>query len=259
MNKNLQISIVQSDIKWENIDKNLDYHYSLIENLKNQTDIIVLPEMFTTGFSLNAEKLAETMDGKAVKWLMNTAKTLSSVITGSIIIKDNENYYNRMIWAQPDGKLYFYDKRHLFRMAGEHKHYSFGNEKTIFNYKGWNIRPLVCYDLRFPVWSRNKQDYDIAIYIANWPITRAEAWKTLLMARAMENQAFIVGVNRCGIDGMKLNYSGDSRIISPDGKIISSCEEFKEQVITTSIEYEFLTNLKQCFPVQLDSDNFEIL
>ena len=259
MTDNLNISIVQSDIIWEDIDKNLDYHYSLIENLKNQTDIIVLPEMFTTGFSLHAEKLAETMDGKSVKWIQETAKKLSFVVTGSIIIKEHDNYYNRMIWAQPDGKLFYYNKRHLFRMGNEHKHYSFGNEKVIVNYKGWNIRLLVCYDLRFPVWSRNKKDYDMAIYIANWPVTRAEAWKTLLSARAIENQAYIIGVNRCGIDGMNLNYSGDSRIIGPDGKIISACDEFKEQIITTSISKELLSNLKQSFPVLLDSDDFEIL
>lgn len=259
MNRNLKISLVQSDIKWESIAQNLDYHYSLIENLKNLTDVIVLPEMFTTGFSLNAEKLAETMDGNAVKWLTDTSKNLSAVITGSIIIEENGHFYNRMIWSQPDGQMFYYDKRHLFRMAGEHKHYSFGNKKIIVNYKGWNIRLLVCYDLRFPVWSRNKQDYDLAIYIANWPITRAEAWKTLLSARAMENQAYILGVNRCGIDGMKLNYSGDSRLIAPDGKIVAMCDEYKEQVITTSIDYEFLTSLKQTFPVHLDADNFEIL
>ena len=259
MTDNLKISIVQSDIRWEDIDKNLAYHYSLIENIKEKTDIVVLPEMFTTGFSLLAEKLAETMDGKSVKWIIETSKKLSIVIAGSLIIKEGENYYNRMIWSQPDGKLFYYDKRHLFRMGGEHKHYSFGNKKVIVNYKGWNIRLLVCYDLRFPVWSRNKQDYDLAIYIANWPITRAEAWKTLLSARAMENQAYIIGVNRCGIDGMNLNYSGDSRIIGPDGKIISACDEFKEQVLTTSISKELLLNLKQNFPVHLDSDNFEIL
>lgn len=258
MTDNLNISIVQSDLRWEEIDKNLDYHYSLIKNLKDKTDIVVLPEMFTTGFSLHAEQLAETMDGKSVEWIIQTSKKLSFVITGSIIIKESDNFYNRMIWAQPDGKLFYYDKRHLFRMGGEHKHYSFGNTKVIVNYKGWNIRLLVCYDLRFPVWSRNKQDYDIAIYIANWPITRADAWKTLLSARAMENQAYIVGVNRCGIDGMNLSYSGDSRIIGPDGKIISACDEYKEQVITTSISKGVLSTLQQSFPVHLDSDNFEI-
>lgn len=259
MTDNLNISIVQSDIKWEDIDQNLDYHYSLIEKLQDKTDIIVLPEMFTTGFSLHAEQLAETMDGKSVKWLIETSKKLNVVITASIIIKDSEKYYNRMIWAQPDGKLFYYDKRHLFRMGGEHKHYSFGNNKVIINYKGWNIRLLICYDLRFPVWSRNKQDYDLAIYIANWPITRSEAWKTLLSARAMENQAYIIGVNRCGIDGMNLQYSGDSRVLGPDGKIISACDEFKQQVITTSISKEVLSTMKQSFPVHLDSDNFEIL
>lgn len=259
MTQDLNISIVQSDINWEDINKNLDYHYSLIESLKGKTDIVVLPEMFTTGFSLHAEELAEEMSGQSVNWLIEASKKLSLVITGSLIIKESDNYYNRMIWVQPDGKLFYYDKRHLFRMGGEHKHYSFGNKKVIVNYKGWNIRLLVCYDLRFPVWSRNKQDYDLAIYIANWPITRAEAWKTLLAARAMENQAYIVGVNRCGIDGMNLNYSGDSRIIGPDGKIIAACDEYKEQIISTSISKELLSNLKQSFPVHLDSDDFEIL
>jgi omega-amidase len=254
----LRVSIVQSDLKWENIEENITHHTRLISDTK-ESDLIILPEMFTTGFTLNAAQCAEKMDGLAVHWLLETAKNKSCAITGSIIINEGNNYYNRMIWANPDGNIFFYDKRHLFRMAGEHKHYSPGTKKTIVEYKGWKIALFVCYDLRFPVWSRNTEKYDLAIYVANWPVRRTSAWRTLLAARAIENQCFVAGVNRCGTDGMNLNYQGDSRIINPFGDILVECEAYQESIMHADINKNEVEEFRTSFPTYLDADKFNIL
>ncbi|HBF88336.1 MAG TPA: amidohydrolase [Bacteroidales bacterium] len=255
---NLRVSIVQSDLIWEDVSANLSHHYELIKNLKGKTDLIVLPEMFTTGFSLQVKQLAQTMNSKTIDWLTQTARELNVAISGSVIIQENDNFYNRHFFVHPDQKINYYDKRHLFRMGDEHKRFTAGSKQVIVNYKNWRINLLTCYDLRFPVWSRNRNNYDLAIYVANWPDSRKFVWNTLLSARAIENQIYVIGVNRVGIDGMNLNYSGNSKIIHPKGHAISEIEEYKQNVITTKILKSELEDFRKAFPVLLDSDRFEI-
>ena len=210
----MRISTVQSSLVWENVDANLQSFEEKISNLKNQTDIIVLPEMFTTGFSMHPERLAESFnDSKTIDWMKRMAAKINAAVCGSIIIEESGNYFNRFIWAAPDGEIEYYDKRHLFTLAGEHKPYKAGEKKLIIDYKGWKICPLVCYDLRFPAWCRNSEDFDIQVFVANWPNKRSHHWKSLLLARAIENQCYVVGVNRVGKDANDLEYSGDTSII----------------------------------------------
>jgi len=257
--KELRVSLIQTDLFWENAEKNRIEIGKKISQLPKDTDIIILPEMFTTGFSMNVSKLAEQFKGNTFNWLKNTAKEKKSLIIGSIIVKENNNYYNRLIAMFPDGNYSYYDKRHLFRMGNEHKNYSGGLKRLILDYKGWRICPLICYDLRFPVWSRNNQEYDMLIYIANWPKSRSYVWKQLLIARALENQAYVVGVNRIGTDGENLSYSGDSMIIDAKGQIINSVEQNINSEISLNISYTDLENFRKKFPISLDADNFKIL
>lgn len=256
--KNLRISLVQSDLVWEDIDENLSYHYSLIQDLKNKTDLIVLPEMFTTGFSLNVNSVAQTMQSETVIWMKNTAKELNSAITGSFICEEKNQYFNRQLFVFPDGNYEFYDKRHLFRMGDENKIFTSGKKQVIVNLNGFRIKLFTCYDLRFPVWSRNKNNYDVAIYVANWPEARKNVWSTLLKARAIENQIFVVGVNRVGVDGMKLKYSGNSAVIDAKGNEILETAEHKTEVKTIEISLDDLENFRKAFPVLLDGDEFDI-
>ncbi len=254
----MRISVIQSDLVWENVNENLKHFSQKVLELEGETDVIVLPEMFTTGFSMKSKKLAETMDGETVSWLRDYSEEVDALIIASLIILENDKFYNRLICAFPDGKIEFYDKRHLFRMANENDYYSQGTEKLIIEYKGWRIRPLVCYDLRFPVWSRNKNDYDLLIYIANWPERRNEPWKTLLKARAIENQAYVVGVNRVGTDENSIVYSGDSAIISPKGNLLSTIKPHKEETETVEISLDNLNQFRENFPVGKDADEFWI-
>ncbi len=258
MTDKLNLTIVQSDLVWENVDANLEMFSKKLAPITN-TDIIVLPEMFNTGFSMNSKKLAETIDGKSVKWLKTKSNEKNAVIVASLIIKESNNYYNRLLWVNPDGTYKYYNKRHLFRMANEHNYYNAGSDEIIINYKGWRIKPLICYDLRFPVWSRNKNDYDLLIYIANWPEKRAEPWKILLKARAIENQAYVVGVNRVGTDGNNVIFSGDSAVIDAYGKVISKTKAHNDTFETISISLSELNKFRKKFPVGLDADNFNIL
>ena len=256
---NLKISIVQSPLHWENIDKNLELFSQKLSGLNKPTDIIVLPEMFTTGFTMNAQVFAESMEGKGVAWMQQKAKEKNCCITGSLIIKENNNSYNRLVWAYPDGSLEFYDKRHLFRMANEQHYYSPGNKKIIVEYKGWKICPLVCYDLRFPVWSRNvKNEYDLLIYIANWPERRNHAWKSLLIARALENLSYVAGVNRIENDGNDVCYSGDSVVINYKGETLSAIKSNEESIETISISHKELIEFRNSFPAFMDADTFTI-
>lgn len=259
MNNLLNITIVQTSLIWQDKKKNFEHFDKLLSKLKNQTDIIVLPEMFTTGFSMKSKELAEKMDGISVKWMINKSKELNVVIIGSIIIEENNKYYNRLLWVYPDGNILKYDKRHLFRMANEHKYFSPGKTKLIVEYKGWKICPLICYDLRFPVWSRNKEDYDILIYIANWPGIRSYQWKTLLVARAIENQVYVVGVNRIGEDGNEIYYSGDSSITNPIGKKLLNPNYFSESIESIDLSLDDLNDLRKSFPVKMDRDDFDII
>ena len=248
----MNVTLIQTDLFWEDIDNNLKMFDEKITIIKD-TNLIILPEMFTTGFSMNVNILSETMNGKTIKWMLDWARVKNAVIAGSIIIKENNLFYNRFIWAEPNGGIKYYDKKHLFSMANEDQSYSPGNQKIIIEYLGWKICPLICYDLRFPIWNRNLEDYDIAIYVANWPEKRANHWKSLLMARAIENQCYVIAVNRIGIDGKGLNYNGDTSIIDPTGDIIfqKSNEESTYQYL---LKKEELQNIRKNLPFLKDRD-----
>jgi len=255
----LNITIIQPDIVWEDKEANLKRYEEDIAGIKEKREVVVLPEMFSTGFSMQPEKLAETMDGPSLKWMKETASRCRCILTGSLIIEEDGNYFNRLIWMQPDGVFGVYDKRHLFGYAGEDEHYTSGNKKLIVSVKGWKICPLICYDLRFPVWARNGQEhYDVLLYVANWPERRSLAWKTLLQARAIENQSYVVGVNRIGVDGKNIAYTGDSSVFSPLGEKLwqqsnTSC------VHTITLDRETLEKVRTELPFLKDADRFLIL
>lgn len=256
----LKITLIQPTLYWEDIPKNLELFSSKIAALKEETDLIILPEMFSTGFSMNASALAETMDGRAVEWMRATAKQKNCVITGSLIIKENQKFYNRLIWMKPDGSFHQYDKRHLFRLAHEQQTYTPGTQKLIIEYKGWKILPLVCFDLRFPVWSRRTKssDYDLLIYVANWPERRITAWNQLLIGRAIENQCYVAGVNRIGNDGTDVYHSGESAVINFKGENISGICAHEECVETVSLEKNPLDDFRKQLPFIEDADEFTI-
>ncbi len=259
MQNNLHISCIQTELFWEDVEQNLKHFEILFNQLSKSTELVILPEMFTTGFSMKTEKLAEKMDGRSFAWLQEQASKINKIIIGSIIIKDQGAYFNRLFVIFTDGNYEYYDKRHLFRMGNEHKHYSAGNKRLVFNYKNWRICPLTCYDLRFPVWSRNQNDFDLLIYIANWPESRREVWKKLLPARAIENQVYVAGVNRIGNDGEGLSYAGDTVLINPKGEIMAETKEHKEQIIDANLSLNELNRFRKKFPVGLDADKFKIL
>lgn len=260
MKDTLKVTIVQTSLHWEDVDANLQMFSEKISALKERGDIIVLPEMFSTGFSMNAAAHAETMDGKAIKWMQKTAAEYKCVLTGSLMIKDNGKFYNRLIWMQPDGAYQIYNKRHLFALAHEDKTYTPGNKKLIIEYNGWRIHPLVCYDLRFPVWSRRtkKADYDVLIYAANWPERRVIAWSQLLIARAIENQCYVVGVNRVGNDGNNIYHSGDSAIINFKGEMMNNSCPNDTCIETISLSKKELETFRSQLPFIEDADGFVI-
>lgn len=253
--KNLKITIVQPDIIWEDINANLEKYSKMLEYIE-QTDVIALPEMFTTGFSMHAENLKETMEGDSVSWMKKIAKEKDASVIGSLIIEDNGEIFNRAVWVFPDGILRFYDKRHLFTMGEEHQHYASGREKLIVEFRGWKFCPLICYDLRFPVWSRNTENYDVLIYMANWPAMRQHVWKNLLVARAIENQSYCIGTNRVGKDGAGVGYRGNSSVVSPKG--FADFMDENEAVKTFEISYSELHQFRENFPVLKDRDQFKI-
>lgn len=220
MQDNLVVSTLQSDIVWENPQKNREILAATISSLAGQTDLIILPEMFTTGFSMETEKLAETMQGPTVAWMAEQAQKTGAVVTGSLIIQERGDYFNRLIWMRPDGNFSTYDKRHLFTYAEEDKHFTAGDSHLLVEWRGWTICPLICYDLRFPVWSRNNHHYDLLIYVANFPAARKFHWKSLLVARAIENQVYTIGVNRVGKDGKDIAYHGDTMVINYAGETL---------------------------------------
>ena len=260
--QDLRISLVQPNPEWHEVNKNLAYLSDMMAKLENETDVIVLPEMFTTGFTNESSEMAEKMNGTTHQWMQSQAERLNSVVCGSIIIEDRGNFYNRFLWVEPNGKTIHYDKRHLFRMAHENNYYSAGADQIIIDYKGWKIRPLVCYDLRFPVWARNKVkdhqfDYDILLYVANWPMARIQVWDTLLKARGIENYAYSIGVNRVGEDQNGIVYDGHSAVYGPRG------EEFKflndlEQIHTVTLKKALLDDFREQIPIYLDADNFDL-
>jgi predicted amidohydrolase len=258
----LKVTLVQSKLYWEDRSKNLRHFTGLLRNIKKgSTDIVILPEMFATGFSMNSEKLAESMEGESINWMQRMASEKNTVITGSLIIKEGEDYFNRLIWMTPEGSLRHYDKRHLFRMAKEDRHYTAGCQKLIVEYKGWRICPMICYDLRFPVWCRNtsSQRYDLLLFVANWPVKRIMAWKQLLMARAIENQCYVAGVNRIGKDGNGVTYNGHSALIDPAGKKTSQIPAGVQSVATIKLSAHELEKTRRALPFLNDADEFEFI
>jgi predicted amidohydrolase len=262
--QDLKITLIQSDIHWEDIEANLSMFEEKIWQINGSTDVIVLPEMFTTGFSMSASRLAEHMNMKTFKWMKQMADQTGALILGSFICTVHGRYYNRLLWMEPGGVFKTYDKRHLFRMDNEHKTFTPGESLLIGTWRGWKICPLVCYDLRFPVWTRNKWDqnthklgYDVAIYIANWPTTRIDAWNTLLRARAIENLSYVVGVNRVGQDENGIEYNGNSAIISPKGEPIITIDG-SESIRTLELNAHALQAFRDRFPAFMDADDFTI-
>ncbi len=256
---NLKIAAIQTELYWENITANLASLEEKIANIETQQDLILLPEMFNTGFSMNSKNLAEPMNSTTFKWLKQMASKHNTVVAGSYIVSENGEQFNRLIWMQPDGQFDCYDKRHLFRMGGENEFYTGGKKRIIKQIKGWKICPLICYDLRFPVWSRNRNnEYDLLIYVANWPKPRAHVWSNLLIARALENQSYVVGLNRVGVDGMGLSYSGDSAIIDFKGQALTTKSE-TEAILYAELNKTELEDFRTRFPAYLDADEFEII
>jgi len=253
--QDLIVTIIQTELFWEDIKANLAMFDDKIESIQKNTDLIILPEMFTTGFTMNASNIAQDMEGSAVKWIKNKTKQKKADIVGSIVIKEDNRYFNRLLWAKPDGQLFTYDKRHLFRMAGEDKVYCNGNNVITVELSGWNIRPFICYDLRFPVWTRNfNNQYDLALFIANWPEKRSLHWKTLIQARAIENQCYVIGVNRVGKSGNNIPHSGDSSIVSPSGQILFQ-KNHGECIFTDRLSAISLQEYRKEFPAWMDADS----
>lgn len=262
----MRLSIVQSSLVWENPAANREMFSEKLIALKGRTDLVVLPEMFSTGFSMNAATLAEPMDGPTVRWMKDMAGELGAAVIGSFICADSGRYYNRLVFMRPDGNYQIYDKRHLFSLAGEAEHFSPGRKRVTAEWMGWRICPLICYDLRFPAWSRNSPGsfaggleplYDLLIYVANWPARRAHHWSTLLTARAIENQAFVAGVNIAGTDGNGLEYSGDSALIDYSGQQIFGVLG-REDIVTTELSLEEMQHYRRQLPFLQDADVFQL-
>jgi omega-amidase len=263
--EDLGVTLIQSDIHWQEVDANLAELEEKIWQLPESTDLIILPEMFNTGFTMETGALAEPMNGKTFKWMKQMAGQTRATITGSLIIREQDRYYNRLIWMNPDGTFFKYDKRHLFRIAEEDHYFAAGKDQLITDLNGWKICPLICYDLRFPVWSRNsflkekhQLAYDLVIYIANWPAARISAWDALLQARAIENLCYAIGVNRIGKDGNGIQYNGHTSIIDPLGKPVILMDD-KPGIKSLLLSYNKLTDYRDKFPVYLDNDHFKII
>ena len=254
MSEKINIAIVQTSIKWEDTQGNLSNYEKIINLMKPNVDIIFFPEMFNTGFSMNVKKIAETMGGKTVSWLQKNALRNNVSITATLAIEENKNFYNRLVWVFPNGKIIFYDKRHTFTLAGESKVYTKGKARKIISYKGWKFLPQVCYDLRFPVWSRNDSNYDALFYLANWPTPRISHWKNLLVSRAIENMSYCIGVNIVGSDP-KNKYNGCSCIINPNGKHCINMTE-DETVIYYQLNKSKINNSRNSLNFLDDKDDF---
>ena len=258
----LTISIIQSELFWEDKQANLSMFETKIMGIQERTEIVVLPEMFSTGFSMRPKQMAESMEGETVSWMKKIAAAKKIILTGSVIITENGHFYNRLLWVLPNGELGFYDKRHRFAFAGEDKEYTAGNKRLIASVKGWKINLQVCYDLRFPVWARQQPgdtlEYDVLLYVANWPERRSTAWKTLLAARAIENQCYVIGVNRVGNDGNNIYHAGDSMVIDALGNILYH-KTGEEAIHTMVLQKEPLQEIREKFPFWKDADHFKIM
>ena len=257
MKTDLKITLVQSELIWENASANRELFSKKFQTFEGETDLIVLPEMFTTGFSMNAKKLAEPNDSDSLNWMISEARKYNCAITGSVIVSENDKFYNRLFFVLPDGTYEKYDKKHTFTLAKENETYTAGNERLIVNFKGWKICPLICYDLRFPVWSRNTEDYDVLIYVANWPKVRTVAWDTLLRARAIENMSYCVGVNRVGFDGNDHEYVGHSAVYDVLGKQVSP-SAFDEFIETVTLSKEHIESNRKHLQFLNDRDKFTL-
>ncbi len=263
----LTFTIIQTKLFWEDAAANRKMFEEKINSIEQKTEVVILPEMFSTGFSMHPEKFAETMDGDTINWMKRIASDKKIILTGSLMIKEDDRYYNRLIWMLPNGNCGYYDKRHLFAYGDEHNHYSAGNKRLIASVKGWKINLQVCYDLRFPVWARqnpsgfskieDESEYDVLIYVANWPERRSLAWKTLLQARAIENQCYVIGVNRVGNDGNSVYHSGDSMVIDPLGEILYYKRD-EEDIFTIILNQKHLEEIRKKFPFSKDADSFTI-
>ena len=259
----MQIAAVQTSIFWESPSSNYVHLEQLLKKT-DKVDLIILPEMFSTGFTMNSRNIAEENEGETLSWMKKLAKQKKAVITGSVVVEEEGNFYNRLYWVNPDNSYEIYDKKHLFRMAGENQFYSEGKKRLITEYKRMKFCPLICYDLRFPVWSRNIDQknqtvYDCLIYVANWPEPRTDAWESLLKARAIENQSFVIGVNRIGKDGNGVTYSGGSRVFDYKGNRLDKFEYHNEQVEIINFDLSELQEFREKFPAYLDADRFRFI
>jgi predicted amidohydrolase len=256
---NLRITLAQVNLVWEDPEQNRMDLEVKIRELAGKSDLLILPETFTTGFSMRAPDLAEPMDGPTIKWLLNLSQTTGIALGGSLLINDNGLYHNRFVFVTPFGDIFHYDKRHLFSIGGESISITAGHQKLIVNYLGWRIALYVCYDLRFPVWCRNVNDADLVIFTANWPASRSEVWNTLLKARAIENQVYVAGVNRIGKDGYDISYIGESQIINSKGEVLTETDLSNEGFFSCEISKTELNNFREKFPVANDADQFSII
>ncbi|KAF9659401.1 amidohydrolase [Tenacibaculum mesophilum] len=254
----LKVALIQSDLVWENPTENRKRFEKKINGLSDEIDLIVLPEMFTTGFTMNASAVAETMEGETVQWLQNLAQEKSIAITGSIIISENNNFYNRLLFVHPSGKIDSYNKKHTFTLAGEHEVFSAGTKRVIVDYKGWKICPLICYDLRFPVWARNTENYDLLLYVASWPKPRIEAWDSLLKARAIENMSYTIGVNRVGVDPNKYEYIGNTVCYDTLGNCLAKNNQGTEEILIVELDKDKQIETRKRFCFLDDRDAFVI-
>jgi predicted amidohydrolase len=253
----LRITMLQTALHWENRKENLAMFGKMIGTLPKGNDLILLPEMFSTGFSMKPGQFAETMDGEVLNWMAATAATTGSALCGSVMMREKENYFNRLIWMNPDGNFFQYDKRHLFALGEENKHYRAGNQKLIVELRGWKICPLICYDLRFPVWCRNAENYDVLVFVANWPTRRIQAWNQLLVARAIENQCYVAAVNRVGSDGNGMEHNGCSQFVDAAGTVIQKSMN-EETALTLDLSSELLLRHRNQFPFLQTADTFRL-
>ncbi|HLV38408.1 amidohydrolase [Xanthomarina sp.] len=258
MQNELKIALIQTELFWENPKQNRIHFTKKIQSISEAVDLMVLPEMFTSGFTMNPEKVAETMFGETVVWMQELALKEQTALVGSVVIKENGYYYNRMLFVHPNGLLETYDKRHTFTLAGEDKAYTAGKDKLLVTYKGWKICPMICYDLRFPVWARNVEDYDLLIYVANWPKVRITAWDTLLKARAIENMTYCLGVNRVGTDGNNHEYNGHSAVFDVLGKKLDSIPDNQEAIEIITLSKSHIKHNRDTFNFLNDKDTFSL-
>ena len=258
MQDELKVVLIQTDLIWENPKRNRANIAHKIKQINDPVDVILLPEMFTSGFTMSPANVCETMEGETIKWMLEIALRANAAIGGSLVIKENKNYYNRFVFAKPDGTIETYDKRHTFTLAGEDKVYNAGTEKIIIDYKGWRICPLICYDLRFPVWARNTENYDVLFYVANWPKPRIAAWDALLKARAIENMSYCIGVNRVGLDANNYEYSGHSAAYDGLGEQLITLEDGKEQIEIVALNKTHSKTVREKLMFLNDKDVFTL-